>query len=953
LDLLANPAETLPPLISFVVLMILFILTLRVARHNFGIQLFCGVLLSSAIWSLLLLFMRSSASSSQALMWEKLIFDFYCLSFVLFYHFTIVYTKAKGQKPVLIAVYLALLGVIITGQLNMIIVDMSQNSGRYTLVMSPASYGLAVVNILVISLGAYNLLKKYRLSRSYDERNQLIYLGGALFFPLAGALMDAFTNLHPTAIWGNLIFCLICSLAIIRHHLFNISLIVKRSLTYIIINAILALPYSIVVLLVYEIYKRMGVSWWVYLIIVPIFTFTLSPFYRWTHKHIDRLFYREKYDYLKALENFDLDSKNTDNLEALVTTISKLVKTVFHSRHVYLLTPSRDAERLITRSSETPDHHLPAELLDNHGVLAKWIKTNPNVVFPDDLETKPGLRSITESEREWLEKMKASLIVPIEGRGEELTGALVLEQKMSGQTYSDEDKKLLTNLASHISVKLENARLFKDFIQTREDLKTWLNSMSDSVIIVGPENNIQYMNTTAKREFTDFTGKKCWQAFGIESKCPFCPVKELDRDAPSFNQIIKIGGRFYDAAYGPFLDPEGKHSVIEVLRDITERKKIEIEKYELERKAQLASRLATVGEMSAGIAHEINNPLTAIVGYAELLIEREELPEDVKQDLSVINQGAQKVANIVRRLMYFSRQSKPMRNVIDVNELIQNTLELRAYQLKNSNIRVVKNIDKNIPRILADGGQLQQVFLNLIANAESEMYTAFGKGVLSIKVEKQEDKILISFKDTGPGISEENMQKLFQPFFTTKPVGKGTGLGLSICHGIILEHNGRIWAETLLGKGATFFIEIPILQGDGLEKGGAEDRDGKELPESRILVVDDEMEVSRYLNRVLREKGHEVDIVENAIEALTHMQNNKYDLILLDLRLPDVSGWELYENLKKMDTAVIPKVIFISGDLLDSDIEKFLVEENLPYVIKPIDLNQLLKEMRSVLVKPY
>jgi signal transduction histidine kinase len=152
------------------------------------------------------------------------------------------------------------------------------------------------------------------------------------------------------------------------------------------------------------------------------------------------------------------------------------------------------------------------------------------------------------------------------------------------------------------------------------------------------------------------------------------------------------------------------------------------------------------------------------------------------------------------------------------------SLDLRAYQLKISHIQVVQEIE-DISPILGDGGQLQQVFLNLIANAEWEMSTSHGGGTLLIRVQSKASDIIISFEDDGPGISLENMQKLFQPFFTTKPVGKGTGLGLSICHGIVTEHNGRIWAESQLGKGAAFYIQIPIMQPEEMKK---EDVEGKE-----------------------------------------------------------------------------------------------------------------------------
>jgi signal transduction histidine kinase len=814
LDLLTNPVYSLLPLISFLVLVVLIILVLKAVRRSLSIQIFCGMLISSAVWSLLIFFMRSSQGTAQALTWEKLILGFYSLTFVFFYHFTIVYTKARGQNLLLAGVYLFLTGVIVLSQLNLVILDMKLDSGRYTLVMSPLSYALALINIGVMVAGSCNLLKKYKTSFSYDERNQLLYLSFAMLFPLIGALLDAFSNVHPTAIWGNLVFCLICSLAIIRYHLFNISLVLKKSFAHILLSTAITLPFiSVMIAINHVVYNGSFAPWWVYVILVLLFSFFLRPFYSWLQGLIDRLFYRDRHDYLLALEKFNLESQNIDNVEKLGANICEMVQSILHCSQVYLFLPSFKDEGLVVRASDRPETKLPAALLGNQGTLVKWLKNHPEVLSISDLDLFPELQTVSNLERIWFTQMKAVLIAPIQGREEELAGVLVLGSKLSDQVYTSEDYKLLVNLTSHVGIKLENSRLYGDAVQMREGL----NSMIDPVFIVSPAHKIQFINAAAKKIFGNVYGKNCWQALGREDKCPLCLKNELENRANISNQIIEMGDKLYEAVYGTFIDPQGSRFVIEVLRDITERRIIEKEKIDFERRSQLAARLATVGEMAAGIAHEINNPLTAVIGYAELLAVRKDLPEDVKQDLDNINLGAQRVANIVRRLMLFSRQSKPMRDIINVDDLIQTTLELSAYQLKSHSISVIKNIEKGVPQIVADGGQLQQVFLNLISNAESEMFSTHGKGILVITVETKGENLLISFRDNGEGISEENMRKLFQPFFTTKPVGKGTGLGLSICHGIVLEHNGRIWAESQPGKGAAFFVEIPVMQAEESE----------------------------------------------------------------------------------------------------------------------------------------
>jgi len=247
-----------------------------------------------------------------------------------------------------------------------------------------------------------------------------------------------------------------------------------------------------------------------------------------------------------------------------------------------------------------------------------------------------------------------------------------------------------------------------------------------------------------------------------------------------------------------------------LITDITERKQAEEERKELQEKAQLNSRLACIGQMASGMAHEINNPLTSIIGLTETMMQKG-LSENIREHLKIVNDGAQRIAVIVSRLLAFARQQKPERTYVDVNEVIEATLALRAYALETGNIKVTSKLATDLPRTMANAGQLQQVFLNIILNAEYDMKSAHDRGTLLIKTENIDNTIRISFKNDGPGIARENLDKVFEPFFTTKPVGQGTGLGLSVCHGIVTAHNGQIYVRSQLGKGATFIVELPIV----------------------------------------------------------------------------------------------------------------------------------------------
>jgi signal transduction histidine kinase len=256
----------------------------------------------------------------------------------------------------------------------------------------------------------------------------------------------------------------------------------------------------------------------------------------------------------------------------------------------------------------------------------------------------------------------------------------------------------------------------------------------------------------------------------------------------------------------------GEDEVLFVLDDVTE------ERAKQER-LHLTDRLASIGEMAAGIAHELNNPLTGVIGLAQLLLD-EEMSDGANEDLKLIYNEAQRAAAVVKKLLTFGRQHPIERKAVQINTIVEDVVSLRAYEQKVNNIRVTTQFDDHLPEIVADRFEMQQVFLNIVLNAEQAMIETHKEGTLTIATERVDGKIKVSFSDDGPGISPDSMRKLFSPFFTTKVLGKGTGLGLSICYGIVTSHGGRIYAQSELGKGATFVIELPV---GGHQEGGLYD----------------------------------------------------------------------------------------------------------------------------------
>jgi PAS domain S-box-containing protein len=263
----------------------------------------------------------------------------------------------------------------------------------------------------------------------------------------------------------------------------------------------------------------------------------------------------------------------------------------------------------------------------------------------------------------------------------------------------------------------------------------------------------------------------------------------------------------------PLFDSAGSFKgYVGINKDITERRN-------MQEQLVITDRLASIGELAAGIAHELNNPLTGVVGFSQLLMEKE-MPEDIKQDVQVVYEEAQRASQVVKNLLTFARKHTAAKERVNINEVINKVLELRSYEQNLDNIKVKAHYDSALPEVMADYFQLQQVFLNIVINAEYFMKGANHKGTLTITTERVGNKIRASFADDGPGIAQENLGHIFDPFFTTKEVGRGTGLGLSICHGVVAEHGGRIYVESELGKGATFIVEMPIGAAEK-KKGGA------------------------------------------------------------------------------------------------------------------------------------
>jgi signal transduction histidine kinase len=355
-----------------------------------------------------------------------------------------------------------------------------------------------------------------------------------------------------------------------------------------------------------------------------------------------------------------------------------------------------------------------------------------------------------------------------------------------------------------------------------------------------------------------------------------------------------------------------------------------------------SEKLSGIGEFVAGVAHELNNPLTSVMGFSELLARADTDPQH-QRFLEMIGKSAQRCHKIVQSLLSFARRRTPERKLSSINELVDSAVEFLQYQLRTSNIEVTTRLDPHLPKAMVDPHQIQQVFLNILNNARQAIEGHQPKGSIQIATETCGDLVRITFQDSGPGIEEKNLSRVFDPFFTTKELGKGTGLGLSLCYGIVKEHGGGITVRSRPGEGAAFIIELPLAAA------AEEFVENKEAPipapvsptegvGKKVLVIDDEEAILQMVRETLAEQGYEVDIVRDGESALSRLGQTSYDFALCDWKMPGLNGQQIYERVRVSNPALSERMIFFTGDVINDKAERFLRESRRVCLAKPFSL---------------
>ena len=529
----------------------------------------------------------------------------------------------------------------------------------------------------------------------------------------------------------------------------------------------------------------------------------------------------------------------------------------------------------------------------------------------------------------------ACMGAPIQAVGRSI-GVVTVASRRAG-AFGPPELALLTAVVAQAAIALENARLLHLLSSGKRQWELTVDAINQAICIVDEQGIVRRAN----RVFADLVHLPVTELPGR----PWLSLVPPAWGAVVSRALLEPGAheirtpeRVYTVSA---IRMEGADDEAAVLsfEDHTEKRRLQDQLIQSEK-------MSAIGQLIAGIAHDLNNPLASVVGFADFLAESGDVPPALAEPLRVIRQEAERAATIVKNLLSFARRQEGERLPQSVQPLLESVLALLKNQMMALKVETTLTIEPGIPDIEMNPNQITQVFVNLLNNAAQAIASTGKAGHITVTAKRWLDGVAVSVADDGPGIPEELLPRVFEPFFTTKSEGEGTGLGLSICQGIVKEHGGRITLESSLGAGATFTVE--------LLGGGRPARPSQPVPQVagggalRVLVVDDEPHILHYMRATLESWGHTVEVASDGTEAVERALVTPFDVIICDLRMPRLGGREMYHNLERAHPDIARKVIFATGDTVRGDTLQFLETLGRPFLHKPFTLAELRTVLGSV-----
>lgn len=637
--------------------------------------------------------------------------------------------------------------------------------------------------------------------------------------------------------------------SIARFRLTDVDVVMRRSFAYIIATLSVAALFGTVMAVSYESLRlqlSQEASLLIAAIAMSVLAMLFAPVKNWLQERIDRIFYGEKYDYRVTLQDFGRTLASTTELDPLLDSLMRRLKEVFSVERLAIFVEDESEPsgfRAVRLEGLDREITLPADFLsllrertDSSGIV--------RVESSDAEEDSITGRLITPAES--LSRRLFSYFVPCGSRSR-IVAVLALGRSTDGALLSSEDTDLLRAISGYVAVAIENALLLeeqatraKELARLKEFNENIIESINVGVMVINLSGRITNWNGALEEIYglsrDETIGRRITEVFDTEM---LRALRELMARSQWKNghhngvngngngngsystnafangsagepvNIYKFRARSADdrdLTLNISLAPlQSKTSEIEgtlvAIEDVTER-------IRLEEQLQQSDKLSSIGLLAAGVAHEVNTPLTGISSYSQMLMQQIPETDPRHQLLEKIHRQTSRASSIVNNLLNFSRVSDARLVPVALNQVLDDTIQLLEAQLRNTEIEVIRNYEPSLPLAPGNAAKLQQVFMNLILNARDAMPNG---GRLEIATESNPDSILISFRDTGIGIAADHLAKIYDPFFTTKQIGKGTGLGLAVSYGIIRDHGGHIAVESQPGEGTVFQISLPLV----------------------------------------------------------------------------------------------------------------------------------------------
>jgi two-component system, NtrC family, sensor kinase len=591
------------------------------------------------------------------------------------------------------------------------------------------------------------------------------------------------------------------------------------------------------------------------------------------------------------------------------------------------LSPTEIALALFHPDADARDfvHAWPAGRPDRRPLLQLVEQLGP-LVLPD------GLTPLVESGNlpPQADAAGSWLIAPFLARGR-VTGAMAIGGEPG--RFGASALRLLEGLVSQASIALESARLVDLHDDGRRSWQEVVDAISPALCIVDRGGRIRRAN----RAFADLVNAppasligRPWQAF-VPPEWSGELQRALEQQGAGREVDLRTGEQTYAVTAVPITSTD-RSALVLLFDDQTDRRRLQDQLIQSEK-------LSAIGQLIAGIAHDLNNPLASVVGFADFLKEVPNVPPALREPLQVIQEEAERASNIVKNLLSFARKQEHQRRPTPLRPLLDATFVLLRNQLMAHRVEARIEVEPDLPAPDIDPNQIQQVFVNLINNAAQAIASTGRPGRVLVRARRWLDGVAIDVVDDGPGMSEPVAAQVFEPFFTTKPEGEGTGLGLSISQGILREHGGRIMLSTEEGHGSTFTVQLPLASRPPAPPPdvGA----GTPTKRLRVLVVDDEPHILHYMRATLEAWGHIPVVALNGREGLELTDRESFDLVISDLRMPEFGGREFYEELARRQPAMASRLVFSTGDTVRGDTLAFLESIDRPYLHKPFSLAEL------------